>query len=611
MPESFTDPTSATAMDAGPALSIQAQFEEEADRTPEATALVCGQRRLTYRDLNAWANRLAGALRAAGAGPGDVVGIGTGRGAAMAAAVLAVVKAGAAYLPLDPGHPMDRLRFALDDAAARLLVYDDGLPDPSSLPLPAVLADDPSLASLSAANLTPPAGAAQSLMYVVSTSGSTGLPKGVAMHQKPQVDLVEWSARHYARRPTVLQYFPLTSDVASYELLTTWRSGGCAVIATEAQRHDVTSLAGLVREHRVTRLTLPVSVLEQLAQYADAHPNHLASVREVATTGDRLLITAPVRRMFDGLPGVFLENQWGSTEVNVVTTVRFTGPADDWPDVPSIGSPIGNARVYLLDAALAPVPPGVPGEIHVGGDPVARGYAGRPGTTAQRFVPDPFSEIPGARMYRTGDLSRWRSDGTLEFLGRTDLQVKISGYRVEPGEIEFVIRDRPDIADAAVVAVGDEDKHLVAFVVPAGAPVETQDLRAQLASRLPTYMVPRRFVVTDTLPLTRTGKVDRRALATAAHQPPQLVTARNETEQVVADVMAEVLGLDRIGVEQNFFDLGGNSLLVMPVIHRLSTRLGMELPLRAVFDAPTAAELAVAVAAADKRTGLVLARRER
>jgi amino acid adenylation domain-containing protein len=593
--------------------NVKDQFEEQTERTPDALAVVCGSERLTYEALNAWGNRLAFALRERGAGPGDVVAACTRRSGAMAAAVLAVAKSGAAYLPLDPEHPFDRLRFMIEDAGARLVLTQSDMADalaPGACGAPTVLADGPALASFPSTNPESTA-TADDLMYVIYTSGSTGRPKGVAMHQAPQVDLADWSGRHYAGRPIALQYFPISSDVGSYELLTTWRSGGCVVIAADAERYDIASLARLVREHSVTRLMLPAAVLEQFAHHANRRPEDVASVREIATTGDRLVITRAMREMFDRLPGVFLENQYGSTEVNVVTTVRLAGPAGDWPEVPSIGTPMGRARIYVLDTALAPVPVGVPGEIFVGGDPVARGYIGRSALTAERFLPDPFVNAAGSRMYRMGDVGRWLPDGTLECLGRTDFQIKINGYRVEPAEIEFLLRNRPDVDEAAVVATEGSDSRLIAYVAPVGAPPEPRELRDYLSSLLPGYMIPRVFVMLDRLPLTRTGKVDRRQLPAPGPGDPEITAPRNEMEKVIAEVMANVLSLDEVGVHQDFFELGGHSLLIMPVIQRLGDKFGVDLPLRALFDSPTVAELAVSVATADKRTAPALTRRAR
>lgn len=586
--------------------TISARFDEVAAATPDRVAVVAGSQRLTYRELTARANQLAWALRERGAGPEAVVGVSTRRNLDLVVALLAVVKGGAVYLPVDPDHPAERRHLLLTAAGASLMLTDRRTQDelgPDRLPVP-TMGIEPGLlrrypTTSPAVSVTP-----DSLLYLLYTSGSTGQPKGIAMHHGPTVDLLDWTRRHYAESPCALQYFPVTADVAYYEIFSTWWSNGSVVVASEDDRIDVSRVVRLIREHQITRVMLPVILLEQLARKAGDCPEEVATLREVVTTGDRLLITPAIRNMFRQLPDAFLENQYGSTEVNVVTARRFSGPVDEWPDIPSIGSPIGRARVYVLDQNLTPVPATVPGHLYIGGDPVARGYLGQPDLTARSFLPDPFNPNAGARMYRMGDLARWRPDGTLEFLGRADFQIKIRGYRVEPGEIESQLRAQPDVGQAVVVATDEspDDKQLIAYLVPAGIAIDPADLRTRLRGILPAYLMPGAIVVLDRLPLTSTGKVDRKQLPAPELASQKPVTPRGETERVIAEVWTDVLGLNEVGTEDDFFSLGGHSLLVTQVVYRLRDIFGVELPLRAMFEHPTVASLAIELKGANRRT---------
>jgi amino acid adenylation domain-containing protein len=574
-------------------------FDEWVVKAPDDVAIVVGDQSLTYRRLDQRANRAAWALRARGAGRSTVVGICLPRGIDLAVAVLAVLKSGAAFLPLEPDHPVGRRRSVLLDAGATLAVTGpaSGADD---LGVPTVHVTEDSVAGFPAERPACVAGA-DDLLYVIYTSGSTGRPKGIAMQHGPQVTLLDWSREQYARRPTALHYFPITADVAMMELLSAWWTGGRVVLATDAQRHDIAAVAELIRRHRITKVHLPVVAMKQLARHAVDHPTDVASLRELISTGDRLAITPEIRQMCARLPGVRLDDQYGPTETDVVTAARFVAPTEDWRDSPPIGRPTPGARVYVLDAHLRPTAENVTGEIVVGGAPVAWGYLGRGGSTATAFVPDPFAAEPGARMYRTGDLGRWRAGGELEFLGRADFQVKIRGYRIEPGEIESVLTRRDDVDSAVVVAVAGpgtgSEPMLVAYVVPAAEPPSADRLRDDLAARLPAYMVPHTFVFLDRLPLTGNGKVDRRRLPRPTVAEPRFVAPRDELESTIAAIWAEALDLETVGVRHNFFRLGGHSLLVTRVMFHLRQKLGVDLPLISLFQLPTVEALAGAARA--------------
>ncbi|MEV6632778.1 non-ribosomal peptide synthetase [Actinoplanes sp. NPDC051470] len=587
-------------------------FRDWVAKTPDEPAVRCGDLTLTYAELDAAADRLAAVLAGRGVCAESVVGLAVRRDANLAVGVLATAKIGAAYLPLDPDHPADRIRLMLADAGASIVMTQVAVTATmgsagwgervSPLHLDEPIAGDPAAGTVDPASA--PAGP-DSLLYVIYTSGSTGRPKGIAMQQGPQIALLNWCVNHYAERPCALQYFPITADVAYLELLSTWWLGGCAVIATEHERYDVAALADLIRDRRISKVLLPVVALDQLARHTAGRPSDVATLREVITTGDRLAITPAVREMLSALPSAYLDNHYGSTEVNVVTAPRLTSPAESWPQFPAIGRPMSDARIYVLDQNLAPVPPNVPGEIYVGGPPLARGYLGRAALTAAAFLPDPFSDRPGARMYRIGDLGRWRPNGVLQFIGRADFQIKLHGYRIEPGEIEALLCARADVTEAVVVLVGEgESAMLAAYFVAADQPPAASELRDQLAGQLPAHMIPQAFVPLPELPLTGTGKVDRKGLPAPAEFGPAFTAPRDALEQLIAEVFADVLGVDRISVDLSFFGLGGHSLLVTQVAYRIRAATGADLPLKSVFEHPTVAALAAEI----RRTGGELAR---
>jgi amino acid adenylation domain-containing protein len=575
----------------------------QAALTPETAAVEHGEERLSYRELLERARSLATALR--GVAPDEPVALWVGRTLALPVAVLGVLEAGGACLPLDPSYPEERLALMLADAAPRIVVAEEGLAAPEGLFAGLEVISIGDRGDFAGAGPVPAReGAGLSpdhLAYILYTSGSTGRPKGVALPHRALVNLAAW-AREVRPEPgrRVLQFSPLGFDVSFEELFSTWGSGGTLVLMPEEARRDPQVLLSFLIEKRIERVFQPFVALQQLAEAARERGRIPEALRELVTAGEQLRITPAVAALCRG--GVRLFNEYGPTETHVTTAHLLEGDPAGWPALPPIGRPLANHRALLLDRARNPVPVGVPGELCVGGVGVARGYFRRPDLTAERFIPDPTGVEPGARLYRTGDLARWTPGGDLEYLGRTDFQVKIRGYRVEPGEVEATVVAHPGVRDAAVVARSDRsDRSLVAYVVWEGEADEA-GLRGALKAALPAAMVPAAFVALEALPLTPSGKVDRRALAGPAFAPEGPGTAATayvepatETERELAAVWSEILGIERAGGADDFFDLGGHSLLATRLVSRVRQAFGVELPLRAVFEAPTLAAFAARV----------------
>ncbi|WP_198535037.1 non-ribosomal peptide synthetase, partial [Streptomyces natalensis] len=579
-----------------PATTLTALFEAQCATTPGAAAVVCEDTTLTYAELDERANRLAHLLTARGAGPERLVALALPRSAEMIVAQLAVLKSGAAYLPLDPGHPRDRIAFTLTDAAPGLvLTTGDAAAVLTGVPLPQLVLDAADTrAALSAQPATAPARPPyppNRPAYALYTSGSTGTPKGVVVEHGALVNHMSWMADAFPldAQDTVLARTAFTFDASVWEVWLPLLRGATLCIAPEAISREPERLVAHIRQHGVT-----------VAQFVPS----LLAVMADAAAGDDL----PLKRVFAGgepLPpalaartaetwGVSVHNLYGPTESTVQITTHAFDPDADTGAVP-LGGPVWNTRLHVLDAALTPVPVGIPGELYVAGDQLARGYLGRPDLTAGRFVADPFG-APGTRMYRTGDVVKRRTDGLLEFVRRADDQVKIRGLRIEQGEIEAVVTGHPGVRQAAVVVREDRpgDQRLVAYVVPVhGGDTPLAGLREHAARALPDYMVPTAFVTLDALPLTPNGKLDRRALpapdvlpTTASRRP------RDPREEILCGLFAEVLGVERVGADDNFFHLGGHSLLAMRLISRVRTVLRVEPAVRDLFEAPTAAGLA-------------------
>jgi amino acid adenylation domain-containing protein len=580
--------------------------------SPQVVAIDCGEQRMTYAELERRAELLAARLRALGATRESVVGICIERSPALVVGAVATLKAGAAYLPLDPSYPSDRLAFMLRDSGVRILLstHDlrgrvssqdlhlicvDEIESPSTPAGASDAAHETPVASIAAAQT--PAG---QLAYVIYTSGSSGRPKGTEIEHGGLANLVHWHLRAYGLGPsdrTTLIASP-GFDASVWELWPTLAAGATLCIPPPEIRADPAELARWLARERITVSFLPTALAEAVMDEPDLAES---SLRYLLTGGDALARPPRSATHFS------LVNHYGPTENTVVTTAGVVAPAGERARRPPIGRPIDNVRVYVLDAAGEPVPIGVPGELFVGGAGVARGYVKRPepdsarfaeDTDSARFTADRLGPIVGGRLYRTGDRARWLPDGQLEFLGRADAQTKIRGFRIEPAEIEAVLCEHPAIRDAVVVLRrgASTEQALVALVVLDGSAPTGAELRRLIRERLPSYMVPAAFERIARVPLTGHGKVDRRAAASergvalAAEAP--AAPARTETERVVASIWRELLELDEIGVEDNFFDRGGHSLLAIELQRRLARRFARDVPVLAVFEHPTVIALA-------------------
>ncbi|PAU64443.1 hypothetical protein BZL41_10040, partial [Pseudomonas sp. PIC25] len=569
-------------------------FEAQVKRSPDAVALAMDEARMSYAELDARANRLAHHLRGLGVGPDARVAICVQRDFDMLVGLLAILKAGGAYVPLDPAYPLERLAFMLDDSQPLALLADGSLPDglllPDALPLcrldaeRSAWADQPDTAP-EVPDLTP-----DHLAYLIYTSGSTGRPKGVMVEHRSLANHIGWQTETFGFTPAdrFLQRTPISFDASVWELWTPLAIGARLVLLPNSASRDPQAIAATIRRQEASIVQCVPSLLDALLPDDGSTPFRC---RYLFCGGEPLSTALAERATPLATEGVV--NLYGPTEATIDSTAWRCMPANT-PWQP-LGRPIANIRVYVLDERLHPVPPGTPGEIHIAGAGVARGYLGRPGLTAERFVADPFGP-PGSRLYRSGDLGRWRNDGTLEYLGRIDDQVKIRGFRIEPGEIQATLERHPQVAQAAVTVRHDRSgrEHLIAYAVVApAADLEPAALRRFLAERLPEHMVPSAVLRLAALPLAPNGKVDRKALPapdfttqTSTREP---LTPR---ERTLAALFARTLGLDRVGMDDNFFELGGHSLLATRLVSDIRTALDVALPVRALFEAPSVARLA-------------------
>ncbi|WP_442941967.1 amino acid adenylation domain-containing protein [Nostoc sp.] len=613
---------------------IHQLFEEQVELTPDAVAVEFQNQQLTYKQLNYRANQLAHYLRSWGVGADVLVGLCVERSLEMVIGLLGILKAGGAYVPLDPEYPSDRLSFILDDTQVKVLLTQQRLIDrlpPNQAKLVCLDTDAEDISKCSTDNIilgVQP----NNLVYIIYTSGSTGQPKGIAMSQLALCNHILWHRDNLkiSRGAKTLQFASVSFDVSFQEIFTTWYSGGTLFLITEELRRDALALLGFLQEKQIQRMFLPVVGLQQLAEVALGNGIVNTGLREIITSGEQLQITPAISGWLRKLTDITLHNQYGPSESHLATSYTLPDAIDTWPLLPSIGQPISNTQIYILDKYLQPVPVGVSGEVYISGALLAQGYFNRPQLTQEKFIPNPFGRSRGAgeqgsrgekenqfsdseRLYKTGDLARYLPDGKLESLGRIDNQAKIRGFRIELGEVEAVLGQLSDIQASCAVVREDTpgDKRLVAYIVPqpeqtcterlvpseaevSRSTISISEVRNFLKEKLPEYMVPSAIVILDALPLSANRKLDRRALPVPdLHNQlsARYVAPRNPIEEIVSVIWAQVLKVERVGIHDNFFELGGHSLLATQLVSRVRSSLNVELPLRSLFAAPTVAEL--------------------
>jgi amino acid adenylation domain-containing protein len=575
---------------------IHELFEAQVERTPEAVAIVFGNQSLTYRQLNQQANQLAHYLQKLGVKPGAMVGICVERSLDMVVGFLAIIKIGAGYVPLDPTYPKERLDLMLGDSRiTALLVHKPTKPNITTqiAHLVCLDAERERIACESEQNLCSEV-TADSTAYVMYTSGSTGKPKGIAIPHRAISRLVfDTNYIRIESNDRIAQASNASFDAATFEIWGALLHGARLVGISRDVVLSPQDFAAQLWDQGISILFLTTALFNQLARET---PNAFRSIRTLLFGGeavDPLWVSVVLRND----PPERLLHVYGPTESTTFTTWYLVRDVAEGGATVPIGCPISNTQVYILDSHFNPAPVGVPGELCISGDGLARGYLNRPDLTAEKFLPNPFG-APGARLYRTGDLVRYLPNGNIEFLGRIDHQVKLRGFRIELGEIEATLAQTPGVSEAVVLAREDrpDEKRLVAYLIPqAGRSPTARELREALQSKLPDYMIPSAFVTLDAFPLTPNGKVDRRALPIPEGRSSEaegFIAPRTPTEEILAGIWANVLGVERISVNDSFFEMGGHSLLATQVISRVRQAFEVELPLRRLFESPTVAGLA-------------------
>jgi amino acid adenylation domain-containing protein/non-ribosomal peptide synthase protein (TIGR01720 family) len=590
----------ATETDYPSDCSLHDLFVRCVQKHPERVALAYEGETLTYRVLDERANRLANYLRAAGVGPEVIVGVYLERGAELVVGLLAILKAGGAYLPLDPSYPRERVRYMQDDACAPLVITHSSLSSRLTSSARHVQLDLESEA-IGRESCIPPSSSVHpdNTAYVIYTSGSTGKPKGVMNSHRGIVNRIRWMQSAYALTGAdrVLHKTPFSFDVSVWEFFWPLSFGACLVVARPLGHQDPLYLSEVIDTARVTVLHFVPSMLDVFLQTAEL--SRCSSLRDVMVSGEALSV-ATQNAFLERLPNCRLHNLYGPTEAAVDVSYWPCAYRPAASRVP-IGRPISNMQLYVLDSSFGPQPIGGTGELYIGGVGVARGYWRRAALTAARFVPNPFKA--GERLYRTGDLARWRPDGALDFLGRLDHQVKIRGFRIELGEIEAALRSLADVREAVVIARADasSEQQLVAYVVAGQSGIQPRQIRSLLREQLPEHMIPASFVTLDALPLTPNGKLDREALPAPGSTASELayVAPRTPVEGVLAQIFCEVLQIGRVGIDDDFFEQGGHSLLAMRAVFRMRQALGIAMPMQVLFEASSVRALAERIGRGD------------
>jgi amino acid adenylation domain-containing protein len=572
---------------------IHQLFEEQVVRTPDAVAVVFENEQLTYQQLNCRANQLAHYLQSKDVGTDVLVGLCLERSLEMIVGLLAILKAGGAYLPLDPEYPQERLQFMLEDAQVKVLLTQQRLVDKLQSHQGQFVCLDEICSQFVQNNQDNPSSGVRAfnLANVIYTSGSTGKPKGVMVEHSGLCNLSQAQIQHFGldSHSRVLQFASLSFDASIWEIIMALGAGARLYLGTKDSLAPGTPLIQLLGDYSITHITLPPSALAVLPE------SELPALQTIIVAGEAS--SAELIRQWSVGRNFF--NAYGPTEATVCATIAKCTGSDEKI---SIGRPIANTQIYILDSQLQPVPIGVPGELHIGGAGLARGYLNRTDLTQAKFIPNPFEEVEGSKLYKTGDLARYLGDGNIEYIGRIDNQVKVRGFRLELGEIEAVLSQHGDIQVCCVIAREDApgEKQLVAYIVPQPEVTPTiSELRQFLKTKLPEYMVPNAFVILEALPLTPNGKVDRRVLPVPdlySEIADQYVAPRTPIESILAQIWAQVLKVEQVGIHDNFFELGGHSLVATQVISRLQSAFGTALPLRYLFESPTIAQLSEAIA---------------
>jgi amino acid adenylation domain-containing protein len=583
--------------------SVKEFFESLTAGYSSETALEFGKQSMSYRELNERANQLANYLVSLGVNEDSFVGISVERSFEMIISLLAIFKAGAAYLPLDKLYPAERIEYMISDSDVKFIITkrsDSGLLPPTDARI--IYVDDEAT-EINKQSIESPAvmPAPESAAYMIYTSGSTGKPKGVIMHNAALVNLLNWqiNGQKFDKGLITLQFTTLSFDVAFQEIFSTLLSGGKLIILSESERKDLSQVLNILSERKVQRLYLPFIALQEIAELHSSARDKQLYLKEVMTAGEQLQNTSAIRSMFKDLKTAFFTNQYGPTEAHVVTSYTLTGNPDEWLYNAPIGKPVFNTKIYILNSEMKPVPPGVSGELYIGGVQVARGYHNKKELTDEKFIKDIFAKNESDRIYKTGDIARYMSDGNIEFLGRADNQIKYRGYRIELGEIESVLNEFNKVSTSAVVIrdASNGEKRLAAYMVlKHGEECNASELKNKLSESLPDFMLPADYVFLKEMPLLPSGKVDLRSLP----EPERNVSAsasgyiepNSELELQLVRIWEKVLGVKQIGITDNFFELGGHSLLALRLFGYIEKLTGKKLAISTLFSHPTIKQLA-------------------
>lgn len=582
--------------------SIKELFESLTAGHSDDIALEFGKQTMTYKELNDQSNRLANYLVSIGVKEDTFVGISVERSVDMIVSLIAIFKAGAAYLPLDKSYPAERIEYMINDSGVKFIVTrrsDSGTLPKSEARI--IYIDDEANEinkhSIDSPSIMP---APESAAYMIYTSGSTGRPKGVIMHNRALVNLLNWqfNGQQFGKNLTTLQFTTLSFDVAFQEIFSSLLSGGKLIVMSESERKDLRQVLKILSDRKVQRLYLPFIALQEIAELYSSSDDVELYLQEVMTAGEQLQNTTAIRSMFKDLKTAVFTNQYGPTEAHVVTSYTLEGNPDEWPYNAPIGKPVFNTKIYILDQMMKPVPPGVSGELYIGGVQVARGYHNKEEYTGEKFITDPFGGEVSERVYKTGDVARYMPDGNIEFLGRADNQIKYRGYRIELGEIESVLNDYNKISTSAVIIrdAPNREKRLAAYVVlKQSVECSMTELKSKLSETLPDFMLPADYVILKEMPLLPSGKVDLRSLP----EPERSISASSsgyvepgsELELQLVRIWEKVLGVKQIGITDNFFELGGHSLLALRLFGYIEKLTGKKLAISTLFSHPTIEQL--------------------